>query len=206
MMRRVCVIALALLAGIAATPRRGRPERHLIYLHGRIVQDQQSRRPVHERHGPYELDAIAETLRKRGFIVHAEMRAKGTTVEQGVDAVVRQVRELMASGVAPDRITVVGASMGASIAMRASARLQHPDVRFVALAPCFSRSAEAIFQESGAYPSRRMLVIREESDVPSAECPKTDRAKELVLHTGLAHGFIYRPLPEWVEPLVKWAR
>jgi len=203
MMRRSCVIALVLLAACAATPR---PERHLIYLHGRIVQDQQSRRPVHERHGPYELDAIAEALRKRGFTVHAELRAKETTVDEGANAVVRQVRELIASGVVPDRITVVGASMGASIAMRASARLQHPDVRFVALAPCFSRAAEAIFKESGAYPSRRMLVIREESDIPSSECPKTDRAKELVLNTGLAHGFIYRPLPEWVEPVVKWAR
>lgn len=23
--------------------------------------------------------------------------------------------------------------------------------------------------------------------------------------TGLAHGFLYRPLPEWVDPVVEWA-
>ena len=202
-MRKLSVVALIVLAACAARPRA---ERHLIYQHGRIVQDQQNRRPVHAQHGPYELDAIADAFRKRGFTVHAEMRPKEITVDEAANAVVKQVRELIASGVAPDHITVVGASMGSSIIMRASARLQHPDVRFVALAPCFSRSAEAIFEEGGGWPSRNMLVIREETDVPSSECPKTDRAKELVLNTGLAHGFIYRPLPEWVEPVIEFAR
>jgi hypothetical protein len=27
----------------------------------------------------------------------------------------------------------------------------------------------------------------------------------MVLHTGQHHGFLYRPLPEWVEPLVAFA-
>jgi pimeloyl-ACP methyl ester carboxylesterase len=203
-MRRIGFAALLLIIACAAAPRR-EPERHLIYLHGRIVQDQQDRRPRHPQHGYYELDRIAETFRKRGFTVSAELRPKEITVDDAADAVVRQVRALLDSGVPPERITVVGASMGAGIAMRASARLAHPGVRFVALAPCFSHAAQAIFKESGAWPSRRMFVVREESDVPSSTCPKTDRARELVLHTGLAHGFIYRPLPEWVEPVVAWA-
>ena len=201
-MRHGLALALIILAACAARPRT---ERHLIYAHGRIVQEQQNSRPLHERHGPYELDAIAETFRARGFTVHAEMRPKETTVDEGANAVVRQVRALLDAGVPPERITVVGASMGASIVMRASARLRHPDVRFVALAPCFSLAAEAIFKEGGGWPSRRMLVIREESDIPSSTCPKTDRAQEIVLNTGLGHGFIYRPLPEWVEPVVKRA-
>jgi hypothetical protein len=29
--------------------------------------------------------------------------------------------------------------------------------------------------------------------------------RELVLETGLRHGFLYRPLPEWVEPVVEWS-
>jgi len=29
--------------------------------------------------------------------------------------------------------------------------------------------------------------------------------EEIALHTGLAHGFIYRPLREWVEPATRWA-
>lgn len=30
-------------------------------------------------------------------------------------------------------------------------------------------------------------------------------ARELVLDTGLRHGFLYRPLPAWVEPVARWA-
>jgi len=30
-------------------------------------------------------------------------------------------------------------------------------------------------------------------------------AREMVLNTGLSHGFFYRPLPEWVDPVVAWA-
>lgn len=201
-----------LLASACAAARDADPPRHLIYLHGRIIQDQQNRRPEHPQHGPYELDAIAEMFRSRGFIVSAEMRPKEISVGDAADVVVRQVRQLLSSGVPPERITVAGASMGASIAMRAAARLAHPEVRFALIAPCFVRSAETVFKEEGAYPSGRILAVREESDVPSATCTgepgsrPSVQFREVVLNTGLAHGFLYRPLPEWVEPVVKWAR
>jgi hypothetical protein len=29
--------------------------------------------------------------------------------------------------------------------------------------------------------------------------------REILLDTGLRHGFLYRPLREWVEPVVDWA-
>ncbi|MEA2462432.1 MAG: hypothetical protein QOJ98_179 [Acidobacteriota bacterium] len=212
---RVSIAAL-LVAGCASatdlTPVAA--PRHLIYLHGRIVQEQESRRPKHPEHGYYELDEIAAAFRKRGFVVTAERRPKGTSVGDGADVVVKQVRELLRSGVPADRITVVGASMGAGIAFRVAARLQEPDLRFALLGPCLSVNAPAVAAEEGAYPSGRLLSVREESDVPSSDCPAwsgagTDparlRARELVLATGLRHGFLYRPLPEWVEPVAEWA-
>jgi hypothetical protein len=30
--------------------------------------------------------------------------------------------------------------------------------------------------------------------------------REIALETGLHHGFLYRPLPEWIEPVVEWSR
>jgi hypothetical protein len=27
----------------------------------------------------------------------------------------------------------------------------------------------------------------------------------VVLHTGLGHGFLYEPLPEWMQPTLEWA-
>jgi hypothetical protein len=56
--------------------------------------------------------------------------------------------------------------------------------------------------------------IREASDNLTGPCPawKTDlgsqsplRAREILLNTGLRHGFLYRPLPEWVNPVVEGA-
>lgn len=210
MKRAVCALfAIAFLTCASAPPA----PRHIIYLHGRIVQEQESARPVHPEHGPYELEAIAEAFRKRGFVVTADRRAKGTTVSDGADFVVKQVRALLDAGVPPERITVVGASMGSSIALRTAVRLQNPRLRFALISPCLSVNVRAVEEEERSYPAGRMLVVRDESDVPSATCPAwtndpartTFTARELVINTGRAHGFLYQPLPEWLEPVVAFA-
>jgi alpha-beta hydrolase superfamily lysophospholipase len=204
MRRFLPAVLLALTACAGAAP----PRHHIIYLHGRIVQEQESARPRHAEHGYYELDAIAAALRERGFIVSAERRAKGTTVDGGANHVVEQVRALMRSGVPAERITILGASMGASIALRASARLREPRLRFAVLGPCISVNVPAVAAEEGVAPAGSLLSIREESDVPSDGCPPpaASQAREIVIRTGLRHGFLYRPLPECVEPVTRFAR
>jgi len=52
------VLACAALAG-AGSPTA----RHMIYLHGRIVQETQSRRPHSVDFGDYDLDGILQALR-----------------------------------------------------------------------------------------------------------------------------------------------
>jgi pimeloyl-ACP methyl ester carboxylesterase len=186
---------------------------HLIYLHGRIVQEQQSARPTHPEWGPYELEAILQAFRTRGFAVTGEIRPKANTVSQSADHVVEQVRGLLAKGVPPARIAVVGASMGASITLLASVRLQNPELRFVVLGACMSKNVEALVAEHGKGPAGRFLAFIETSDELSQPCPAWSAAaggrnldvREIVLQTGLHHGFLYRPLPEWVEPTVKFA-
>ncbi|HEX6176836.1 MAG TPA: hypothetical protein VF057_00645 [Thermoanaerobaculia bacterium] len=201
-MRTIVLAPILLLAVACATAAR--PERHILYLHGRIVQEQQSARPQHPEHGFYELDAIRAAFRDRGFTLHSEIRPKGSSVSDGADRAVARVRELLDAGVPADRITVVGASMGAAIALHTSARLQNPNVRFVLLGPCLSRNFPAVAKEEGKPPMGRILVIRDTSDVP--ECPPFDgRASEVVINTGLGHGYLYRPLSEWIEPAVAWA-
>jgi pimeloyl-ACP methyl ester carboxylesterase len=191
----------------------GRP--HLIYLHGRIVQDQQSARPRHPEFGYYELEGILSTFRERGFEVTGEIRPKGAAVSDSADRVVDQIRRLVASGVPASRITVVGGSMGAAIALLASVRLQDPAASFCALSPCLSQSIPALLAEHGRRPMGRILAIREKSDEMSEPCSpwKPDPGssptlvvREIVLDTGLRHGFLYRPLPGWVEPVVEWAK
>jgi dienelactone hydrolase len=187
--------------------------RHVVYLHGRIIQEQQNARPVHPEHGPYELKGIVNALQSRGFKVSSSIRPKAITVSEAADVAVAQVRELLETGVRADHITVMGASMGSTIAWRVAARLQNPDVRFVMLGPCASVSFPAVTEEEGKSPAGRILVIREESDVPSSDCaawnadhPANPVLRELIIETGLGHGFLYRPLPEWLDPATDWVR
>jgi pimeloyl-ACP methyl ester carboxylesterase len=204
-----CVLASALAAGAEeAGPR------HLIYLHGRIVQDQQSARPRHPVWGYYELEKILGTFRERGFVVTGAIRPKGASVSESADRVVDEVRGLVASGVPRNRITVMGGSMGAAIALLASARLQEPRLDFCVLGACLSQSVPLLAAEHGKKPAGRFLSFRETSDETSEPCPAwsddpagraTLVVREIVLSTGQSHGFLYRPLPEWVEPFLEWA-
>jgi pimeloyl-ACP methyl ester carboxylesterase len=188
--------------------------RHVIYLHGRIVQVQQSAKAQHPRFGTYDLDGILDAFRARGFTVTGQIRPPSADVSGSADRVVAQVRELLESGVPADHIVVVGGSMGAGIALLASARLQNPDLRFAALGACLSENVRGLLASEGKAPGGRVLSIREASDESTAECPPwTETAglktllvvREIVLHTGLSHGFLYRPLPEWLDPVVAWA-
>lgn len=201
----------------AASPASSRAEtsaRHLIYLHGRIVQDTQSARPRSPRFGYYELDRIRDTFRSRGFVVTAEIRPRSASVSDSADHVVKEIRRLLASGVPPDHVIVVGASMGASIALQAWVRLKNPEVRFCTLGACAEKSVGALLRAGPKVPLGPLLSFREASDDFTEPCPSWGqdperasraRVREIVLHTGLAHGFLYRPLPEWVDPLVEWA-
>lgn len=184
---------------------------HLIYLHGKIVQEQQDRRPEHPEHGHYELDAIAGAFRENGFTVTADVRPQERGVGESADEVVRKVRQLIDAGVPENRITVVGASMGSWIALLASVRLAEPEIRFVLLGPCLSANVAAVTAEEGRSPKGRLLVIRDASDFPDSDCPPWSgdgratpglSAEEIVIDTGLGHGFLYRPMPEWLDPLL----
>lgn len=215
MIRRASlVVVMVLVVGTAAAAELPEPNGVLLYLHGRIVQEQQSVRPRHPQYGYYELEMIADAFRKRDFVVNWEMRARTATVADSADRLVSSVEKLVAAGVPADRITVVGASMGASIAFLASTRLHNPALHFVFIGACFSANDRALLAEHGKGPSGRLLSIRDTSDDLTADCQpwNNDRAasvpayREVVLSTGQNHGFIYRPLPEWVDPVVEWVK
>ncbi len=217
MNRAVVSVLTILAAGVTAcaaeTATPDNTPRHLIYLHGRIVQDQQSRRPQHPEFGTYELDEIESALEQRGFVTSAEVRPRAATVSESADRVVAQVRNLLASGVPAERITVVGGSMGASIALLASARLRDSGLRFAVLGACLEPTARELIRDEGHGPSGHVLAIREASDDIVEPCADWSgdlgspdlEVREIRVDTGLGHGFLYRPLPEWLEPVVEWA-
>ena len=57
-----------------------------------------------------------------------------------------------------------------------------------------------------------ILSIYEHSDVAQscrdyrADATGIKDWKEIEVNTGLKHGFLFRPMKEWVEPTVAWAK
>lgn len=182
--------------------------RYVFYLHGRIVEEG-GRRPVSPEYGVYEYDAILDSLRSAGFAVLSEQRPPGVGLQVFVDRVVRQVDSLLQDGVAPERITVMGFSRGAAMALLASSRLANPRLNFVFMAGC----GDWIFGMPEVRLTGRMLSLYEESDTLGVSCGPlfrnigagSERA-EMQLRLGLGHGTFFRPRREWLAPALAWAR
>ncbi len=181
--------------------------RYLIYLHGRIIEDQ-GVRPTHPEFGIYEYEQILQTFAEQGLVVISEARAPATDGTEYAAKVVTQVTTLLDAGVPPERVTVVGFSKGGGIAILASSMLTNDRLNFVFVASCGPWYAD----RPGIVPRGRLLALREASDDLAGPCdelfarwPANADRSEIVLDLGGGHGAFYRLHPEWVEPVVAWA-
>lgn len=181
--------------------------RYLFYLHGYIVEAGNTR-PTSERFGVYEYEQILETFKRSGFVVISEARKKTPEIEPYGAKVAEQVRRLLKAGVLPKHITVVGASQGSWMTMLTSTYLKNRDVNFVIIAAC--SADDGLLQLVNLHGN--VLSIYERSDLAKschkyrADATGLGEYKEVELSTGLKHGFIFRPMKEWVEPTVAWAK
>jgi hypothetical protein len=181
--------------------------RYLIYLHGAIIE-RAGVRPTHAEFGVYEYRKILEVFDERSFVVISEARPEGTDGMLYAAKVADQARKLLAAGVPPERISVVGFSKGGGIAIAASSMLANDHVNFVLMAACnpWLDSRPEIVARG------RLLSLRESSDDVAGSCeglfersPNPYDHREIVLELGGGHGAFYRPRPEWIEPVVEWA-
>lgn len=194
----------SVLRDVPAQPRPG--ARYVIYLHGRIIEEK-GPRPTDERFGTYEYQQILDTLAASGADVIAEQRPQGTDFRAFGSHVADQVRRLLASGVAAERIAVVGFSKGGAIAIIASALLKDPRVTFVFLGSC----GDWVKGRDDVDVRGRILSIYEASDELGTSCePLFTQASEpgepweLRIATGAAHGAFFRPRAEWLDPVYQW--
>ncbi len=184
-------------------------QKYLFYLHGKIVEDQGAN-AVSPYFGSYQYEAILDSFRSAHFIVKSEVRKSNTEITAYAHHVADEIDSLLKIGVESKNITVVGASKGALIAMYVSTFLKNHDLNFVFLAACnednFTSFTDLRFHGN-------ILSIYERSDGIGQTCIRfRDKAssniihyKEIELNTGLQHGFIFRPLPEWMKPAMDWA-
>ena len=201
-------IAAAILPGASGGTPPPKQARYLFYLHGRIIEDQ-GPQGVSPRFGRYDYPGILAAFRARGLRVVSEVRPSGTDPGVYADKVIGEVRALIARGVSPFHITIVGASKGAVIASLVSTRLREPRLRYVLLANC----NDWLIRTHDPRLTGETLSIYERSDDLGGTCrplaarsPGLTRFSEIALNTGLGHGMVYRPLAAWVDPAAAWAK
>jgi hypothetical protein len=195
-------ITLALAAVTSAA--HGAPT--VFYLHGKFVEEHGAG-DVHPQHGPYRYREILAALGRDGAEVVSEVRPRDTDVSDYADRIVAAIRARLQAGQPARDITVVGASKGAVIAALVSSRLGVDDARFVLMGACND------WLESAWAPrfTGHVLSIFDDKDDIAGSCATIAARsrglaeyREIELHTGLGHGFLYTPREAWMAPARDW--
>ena len=194
-----------------ALPKQINPSsNYLIYLHGGIVQDQ-GPEAVSQYFGPYSYWNILDTFQMHGFNVISEVRPKETEASEYAQKVARQVDTLLQAGVPENHITIVGASLGAYIAIETAHQLKRENLRYILLGLC-SEYALRYYQRFKQELCGNFLSIYERTDEKGScrslfDDPNCKSGfSEVRVELGNGHGFLYRPYPEWVSVLVDWSK
>jgi hypothetical protein len=213
-MKSVVILVLASLVQICVSQGQTPPgevkplNKILFYLHGGIVQEQ-GINAVSAQFGPYKYTNIVDTLKSFGYTVISEARAKGTEEIVYAQKVAGQIDSLLRLQIAPENIVVVGASQGAYIAVEVAKKMKNPRINYVIMALCWEYSLN-YFSKYRSELCGNFLSIYESSDTKGScdelllEKSCKSGYKEIRLSMGNGHGFIYKPFPEWVLPLIEW--
>lgn len=206
-MKRLLILLLLLLplSGFA----RGETK-YLFFLHNKFVE-LTALKEDHEEYGKMEYHEIVDAFKKEGFVVFSEIRAKDTDGDKYALKIKRQIDSLLKKGVKPSNITVVGTSKGGYICWKVSALMKNKQINYVLVGIC-SESLLNSNPNDNLYGN--VLSIYERSDVLGQTCAsfkkragdKIVHYKEIELNTNRKHGFLYKALPDWISPSVKWAR
>ncbi|OJV50465.1 MAG: hypothetical protein BGO31_13955 [Bacteroidetes bacterium 43-16] len=190
------------------TTLTGNNTRHIIYLHGRIIE-LQGKAAFSEEHGKYELDSILNALAAGGAIVHCELRPENTEVKTYAQKVSFSIDSLIHAGIPATNITIIGASKGALIAATTSSINPQP-LNYVLM----GGNNTTIQQQNDWHFHGRILCIYDPSDTIAGSnydywkqrSPEAIAFEQVQLKENLGHGFLYRPLAAWVLPALKWSR
>lgn len=180
--------------------------KYIYYLHGRIIE-MQGKNAVSDEYGKYEFDSIVAALSGPEHIVIAEVRTENVDIVAYATKVSKEIDSLVKRGVNPIDITVIGASKGAIIASNISTINLNP-INYVLLAGnnehqeknnnwkfhgqvlCFYDHSDSIAGANYDYWKNKEIY--------------TTKFEQIELKTHLGHGFLYKPLRDWIVPTRKW--
>jgi hypothetical protein len=187
--------------------------RYLFYLHGRIIENQ-GLPAVDPDYGEYEYGAILEKLSEYEFVVISEQRPKDADPLVYAQRIADQATDLLLAGVPPENITIVGASKGAYITILTSDILKNKQIKFVIMAIC-NPEVIADLKRNQIFLYGNVLSIYDTKDVYASSCSELfsiskgvglNRYDEIMLEIGTGHGILYKPLKDWIDPVIEWAR
>jgi len=182
---------------------------YLFFLHNRFTEEMPLQ-AAHPEYGKSQYSEIIAAFNSAGFKVLSEKRPIGTDITVDAKKIIIQIDSLLQLGVPANHITVVGISKGGYIAQMTSTLLANPDVNFVFIG---SYRNQDLTKMPDIDFCGNILNIYEKSDefgvsaIARKESSKlkVKRFKEIELNTGLKHGFLFRPLKEWIVPVTMWA-
>lgn len=190
--------------------------KYIFFLHGKIVETY-GPNGRHSSFGIYDYHGIVKSFENLGFKVISEVRPKGTKLNKYAGKILRQIKTLLAYGIPPEQITVVGFSKGCTITFLVSAKLKNSGVNFVLMSGCshngthVRRRHKKLISQSVQSMKGRFLSIYDESDPKCDICQRilTNTSNETIFNeikvkNGLGHSLFYRPRRDWLEPIVEW--
>ena len=188
---------------------QNKDKRYLFFLHNRFLEEHELNE-LHPEHGRTEYKEILAAFEKSGLTVISELRNANVNAREYAGSVVNQIDSLMQTGVEPQHITVVGTSKGGYIAQYVSTLANNPDLNFVFVASFRDEDLQNIPEINFC---GNILTIYEKTDpfgVSAIQRKESSTCtirhfKEIELNTGLGHGFLFKPLSEWVQPTIQWA-
>jgi len=204
----IAFLMLCLLLACGTNPAK--TNKHLFFLHNRFLETHDLN-ASHPSYGKVEYEAIIQAFENEGLKVWSEKRQGNTDTQDYARKVVLEINKLINTGIAPGDITVIGTSKGGYIAQYVSTFLANPQVNFIFVA-CFRDSDIENFPEINF--CGNILTIYERSDPFGISAVKRKETtslsinhfKEVELQTGLNHGFLFKPLKEWIGPSVQWTK
>lgn len=165
-------------------------ERYIFFLHNRFIETN-GPNALHPEYGRAEYFEILNLFKASGFVVYSEIRPENTITNHYAIKIKDQVDSLIKSGTLPSKITIIGTSKGANIAMEINRLLKNLSVNFVFIGTCLNQNQQYY---------GNVLLIKEKSDDFTNSCQDTKLTnngdlinyKELTLNTGLKHGFLFK--------------
>ncbi|VAV93125.1 hypothetical protein MNBD_ALPHA02-1244 [hydrothermal vent metagenome] len=179
--------------------------KYVFYSHGFIVEGTNPT-PKHPRFGVYQFPDIKKALAGSDFNLIAYHRPAQTKVGEFSRKLADDVRRLIADGVDPANITLMGFSKGGIITAFTASNLSLRKINVILLASCggwidsqpdimLAGNILSIYETSDRFGSCQTLINRSK---------KVTSFKEIAISTGKEHGAFFTPRKEWVEPVLNW--